>query len=109
MIAPDRVVMGDGAAVRNHRIERRTPLIARHCAWLALFAERVEREIRRGPVRIDMGEPTGDLALTAGCGEDRVGGRGLDRVVEFLSKRSHVIAVSNVSLITPRKIDRSMA
>src|SRR6516162_9361497 len=83
MMASDRVVMGDGPAVRNHRVERRaldgTPLYAE----LARLAERVEREIARGPVWIDMREAAGDLPFAAGRLADRVFGRGLDRVVEF--------------------------
>jgi hypothetical protein len=48
------------------------------------------------------------VPLAAGRLADRGFGRGLDRVVEFF-ERSHVIAVSNVSLITPRRISRSIA
>jgi hypothetical protein len=55
-----------------------------------------------------MREAAGDLAFAASRLKDRIPGRGLDRVVKF-SKHSHVIEVSNVSLITPRRISRSIA
>src|SRR6267154_2645300 len=42
----------------------------------AVTAERVERKIRRGPIRIDMGEAACDLAFHAARLEDRtLGGR----------------------------------
>ena len=82
MMASDRMVMGDGPAVRNHRVERRALDGAPLCAELARLAECVEREIGRGAVRIDMREAAGDLSLAAGRLADRVFGRGLDRVVE---------------------------
>ena len=82
MIASDRVVMGDGPAIRNHRVERRAFDGAPLCAELARLAECVEREICRGAVGIDMREAAGD---------------------------SRVIDVSKVSLITPRRISRSIA
>src|ERR1700674_2236676 len=53
MIAPDRVVVGDGAALRDDRIEGSgldgAPLLDQ----AAVAAERVEGEIRWRPVRID--------------------------------------------------------
>src|SRR6516225_11727787 len=66
MIASDRVVMGDGPAIRNHRVERRAFDGAPLCAELARLAECVEREICRGAVGIDMREAAGDLPLAAG-------------------------------------------
>ena len=77
MIASDRVVMGNGPAVRNHRVERRalngTPL----CAELPRLAQRVEREIGCGAVGIGMREAAGDLALAASRLTDRALGCGL--------------------------------
>ena len=82
MIAPDRVMMGDRAAGGDQRVARRAldrpPLLDQR----AMPAERVEREIGRGPVGIDMGEAAGDFALDAGRLENGALGRGLDRVVE---------------------------
>src|SRR5262245_59559087 len=76
MIAPDRVVMGDRPAILDHGVERRAldrePLRAEP----ARLAERMEGEIGRGAVGIDMGEAAGDLALAAGCRQDRALGRG---------------------------------
>ena len=83
MMASYRVVMGDGPAVRNHRVERRALDGAPLCAELARLAKRVEREIAGGAVRIDMREAAGDLPLAAGRLVDRGFGRGLNRVVEF--------------------------
>ena len=108
MIASDRVVMGDGPAVRNHRVKRRALNGAPLCPELALLAKRVEREIGRGAVRIGMCEAAGDLPLRP------VVSRIAFPVAALIaswnsSKRSHVIAVSNVSLITPRRISRSIA
>jgi hypothetical protein len=45
-------------------------------------AERVEGKIRRGPIRIDMGEAACDLAFHPGRLEDRTLRRRLDLVVE---------------------------
>ena len=84
MMASDPVVMGDGPAVRNYRVERRALDDAPLCAELARLAERVEREIARGAVGIDMREATGDLPVAASRLADRVFGRGLDRVVESM-------------------------
>src|SRR6516162_1438889 len=83
MMASDRVVMGNGPAVRNHRVERCALDGAPLYAELARLAESVEREIARGAVGIDMREAAGDLPHAAGRLSDRVFGRGLDRVVEF--------------------------
>ena len=60
--AADRVVVGDRAAAFDDRIERgRFDDMILFCQR-AVAAERVEREIGRGPVRIDMGEAAGDLS-----------------------------------------------
>ena len=71
MIAPDRVMVRDGSAVRNHGVERRAldgePLRGE----LPGLAERMKREIRRGPVGIDVREAAGDLAAAAGRLTDR--------------------------------------
>src|SRR6266853_5123037 len=66
MIASDRVMMRDRATRRNQRVTGgildRLPLLQKS----AVTAERVERKIRRGPIRIDMGEAACDLAFHAG-------------------------------------------
>ena len=105
MIASDRVVMRDGPAVRNDCVERRALDGAPLCFKLARLPERVESEIGRGAVGIDMREPASDLPLAAGC---------LTSVAALIAswnslKRSQVIEVSSVSLITPRRISRSIA
>jgi hypothetical protein len=88
MIAPDRVVVRDSPAIRNHCVEP-GKLGAQ---WLAIksaaLAECVDREIRRGTVGINMREAAGDLALAASRLKDRVLGRGLDFIVEFLLDRT---------------------
>ena len=82
MVAPDRVMVGDRAAVRDHGIEAGrldgVPLRDQ----LAVPPSGVEGEIRRRPVRIDMGAAAGHLAGTPGRLDDRALGRGLDLVVE---------------------------
>src|SRR5215470_18824675 len=83
MIAPDRVVVGDGPAIGNDGVERRALDCKPLRAELAGLAERVESEIGRGPVGIDMREAAGDLAVAASRLMDRVPGRGLDRIVEL--------------------------
>src|SRR5207249_4993814 len=50
----------------------------------AVAPGRMEGEIGRGPVRIDVREPAGDLALLPGRVPDRLLGRRLDAVVEGL-------------------------
>jgi hypothetical protein len=82
MIAPDRMVMRDSPAIRNHCVECPTFDCEPLRAELARLAERVECEIGSGAVGIDMREAAGD---------------------------SRVIDVSKVSLITPRRISRSIA
>src|SRR5262245_24636629 len=77
MIAADRVVMRDGAAVCDYRIERRALDGVPLWAEPARLAERVEGEVGRRTVGIDMGEAAGDLALAAGRRLDRGCGRGL--------------------------------
>src|SRR5436305_3965795 len=52
MIASDRVMMRDRAALRDHGIERRTLDTAPLLAELSRFAQRMEREIRRRAVGI---------------------------------------------------------
>src|SRR5262249_56890356 len=64
MIAPDRVMMRDSPAIRNHGVERCTFDCVPLRAELSRLAERVEREIEGGPVRIDMREAAGDRALS---------------------------------------------
>ena len=83
MIAPDRVVMRDSPAIRNHGVERRALDCEPLRAELARLAERVDREIGRGAVGIGMREAAGDLALAASRLKDRALSSGLDRVVEF--------------------------
>jgi hypothetical protein len=52
MIAPDRVVMRDSPAIRNHGVERRALDCQPLRAELAWLTERVDREIGRGAVGI---------------------------------------------------------
>ena len=109
MIAPDRMMMRDRAAVLDHGIERRALDRAPLRAELARLAERMEGEVGRRPVRVDMREAAGDLAR---CGRSPHGSRSRSRALIAswnVSKRSQVIAVSNVSLMTPRRISRSIA
>jgi hypothetical protein len=70
-------------ALRNYGVKQRALDCEPLRAELARLAERVEREIGRGAVRIGMREAAGDLAVKASRLKDRVSGRGLDRVVEF--------------------------
>src|SRR5260370_3450316 len=83
MIGPDGMVMRDSPAIRNHGVERRALDCEPLRAELARLAERVDREIGRGAVGIDMREAAGHLALTASRLKDRVRGRSLDRILEF--------------------------
>ena len=83
MVATDRVVMRDGPAIRNHGVERRALDCEPLRAKLARLAERVDREIGRGTVGINMREAAGDLALAASRLKDRALSSGLDRVVEL--------------------------
>src|SRR5271169_3018518 len=66
MVASDRVMMRDRAPGRDQCIARgildRLPLFEQR----AVPTKRVEGEIRRGSVGIDMGETTGDFAFHAG-------------------------------------------
>ena len=84
MIAADRVVMRDRPARRDHGVARgvldRLPLLEQR----AMPAERMEREIGRGAVGIDMGEAARDLARRAGGLQDGALRRRLDGVVERL-------------------------
>src|SRR5262249_59226298 len=65
MIAPDRVVMRDSPAIRNHGVERCALDCVPLRAELAPLAERVDCEIGRGAVGIGMREAAGDLAPAA--------------------------------------------
>src|SRR5439155_24197288 len=82
--AAGRVVMGHRAAAGDHRVEPRgfdrVPLLDQ----LAVAAGRMEGEIRRRPVRVDVGEAAGDLALLGDRVADRLLGRRLDAVVKAL-------------------------
>ena len=82
MVAPDRVMVGDRAAICDHGIKTGrldgVPLRAQ----LAMPPGGVEGEVWRRPVRIDMGAAAGYLAGTSGCLDDGALGRGLDPVVE---------------------------
>ena len=82
MVAADGVVMRDRAAGVDQRVARRgldrPPLLEQR----AVPAKRVEGEIRRRAVGIDVGEAAGDLALDAGRLQDRLLGRRLHGVVE---------------------------
>jgi len=72
MIAPDRMVMRDSPAIRNHCVECPTFDCEPLRAELARLAERVECEIGSGAVGIDMREAAGDLTLAASRLKDRV-------------------------------------
>jgi hypothetical protein len=100
VVAPNRVMVSDRAAIRNHGIKTGrfdgVPLRAQ----LAMPPGGVESKVWRRPVRIDMGAAARYLAGTAGCLDDGALGRGLDPVWND-SNRSQVIAVSNVSLMMP--------
>ena len=109
MIAPDRVMMRDGAAILDHGVERRALDREPLRAELARLAQGVEGEVGRRAVRIDMGEAAGDLAVAAGRLADRSSRWRVLIASWNASKRSQVIAVSKVSLITPRRISRSIA
>ena len=68
MLSPNRVMVRDRAAARDERVggcvPDRMPLLQQR----VVVPERVEAEIRRGTVRVDMGEAAGDLAgLGASC------------------------------------------
>ena len=71
VIAADGMMMSDGAACRDQRVACRIldglPLREKR----AMPAARVEREIGRRPVRIDVGEAAGDLALDPGRFQNR--------------------------------------
>src|SRR4249920_3254274 len=84
MVAPDRMVMGNGAAVLDHGIEACRFYGVPLRAQLAVTAGGVEGEIRRRPVRVDVGNAAGDLSGTPGRLDNRTLGRGLDLVVEGL-------------------------
>ena len=82
MVAPDRMMVGDRAAIRDHGIKSGrldgVPLRAQ----LAMPPSGVEGKVWRRPVRIHMGAAAGYLAGTPGCLDDGALGRGLDLVVE---------------------------
>src|SRR6266849_2950446 len=82
MITANRVMMGDRTTRLDQRVAGRIldrlPLLQKS----TVAAERVERKIRRRPVRIDMGEAACDLAFHAGRLEDRTLRRRLHLVVE---------------------------
>src|SRR5215211_7166672 len=83
MIAPDRVVVRDGAAVLDHGVKRRALDREPLRAELARLAQGMEREVGRGAVRIDMSEAAGHFTLATGRLFDRILRCVLDRVVEF--------------------------
>ena len=66
MVAPDRMVMGNGAAVLDHGIEAGRFYGVPLRAQLAVTAGGMEGEIRRGPVGIDVGDAAGDLSRAPG-------------------------------------------
>src|SRR5947209_2237428 len=76
--------MGDRAAGGEDGLARsvldRLPLLQQR----AVTAERVEGEIGRGAVGIDVGEAAGDFARAAGRLENRPLGRRLDAIVQRL-------------------------
>src|ERR1700757_4981813 len=82
VIAADGMMMGDRAASLDQRvacgIPDRLPLFNER----AMASERVEREIRRRPVRIDVGEAAGHLASDASRLQNGTLCCGLDLVVE---------------------------
>src|SRR5215469_10964974 len=82
VIAADRVVVGDGTPGADQRVARgafdRLPLRQQ----IAMPAERVECEIRGGPIRIDVGETAGYLPRAPSGLANRCFGCGFDRVVK---------------------------
>src|SRR3984893_11819633 len=84
MVAPDRMMMRDGAAAVDHRVERRRFDRAPLLDQLAVTPERMEREVARRAVRIDLGAAPGVLAGPAGRVFDRARGRVFDAVVKRL-------------------------
>jgi hypothetical protein len=85
MVTPDRMMVSDSAAVRDHGIEAGrldgVPLRAQ----LAMPPHGMERKIRRRPVRIDMGAAAGHLAGTPGRLHDRALGRSNYRFFFFFA------------------------
>ena len=84
MVAPDRVMVRDRSTRGDQRVARGlldgAPLLDQN----AMTPERMEREVRRRAVGIDVGEAAGDLAWRPGRFDDGALGRGFDRVVERL-------------------------
>ena len=82
VVAPDRMMVGDRAAICDHGIKTSrldgVPLRAQ----LAMPPDGVEGKVRRRPVRIYMGAAAGYPAGTPGCLDDGVLGSGFDPVVE---------------------------
>src|SRR5262245_34722845 len=82
MVPPDRMMMRDGSPVRNDSIETGRLNGVPLSDQLAMPSGGLEGEIRRRPVRIDMGAAAGHLAGTPSCLDDGTLGRGFDLVVK---------------------------
>ena len=63
-MAPDCVVVGDCLAHSDNRIEGGTLDCLPFLNEPAAMAERMKGKIRRGSIRVDVGEATGDLPRT---------------------------------------------
>ena len=82
MVAPDRMMVGDRAAICDYGIKTGRLDGAPLRTQLAMPPDGVEGKVWRRAVRIDMGATAGYLAGTAGSLDDSALGRGLDPVVE---------------------------
>jgi hypothetical protein len=100
MVAADRMVMGDGAAGRDQRVGGAGLDVAAIARSAARIAADVEGVIDSRPVWIDVREAHRNGSLAAGRLDERV----FRRLAHGLwndSKLSQVMAVSNVSWVTP--------
>ena len=104
VVASDRVVMRDRAAGGDHRVQTSAldglPLLEQ----AAVMAGHREGEIGRGPVRVDKRQVTSPARPVACLMAASVAA--FTRSCK-LSKRSQVMAVSKVSLMTAQRIVRS--
>ena len=104
VVAADRVVVGDGAAVRDDRLARRRLDLVPHRDLGAAAARRDDGEVRRRPVRVDVGEPAGDQPRRRSAARRGAASRPPRAAVE---RGPTVHAVSNVSTTTPSRASAS--